>query len=117
MLCVKIMQGHDQNQMRFERTLCIVSRCNLEKDLGLQDSRAVFPLLEISFVLLEELQEIDTICYHFIFLIITVCGKSKAESRELNTSIFRILILFFSLFHVLYTTLYLFNNQIPSFQV
>ena len=40
--------------------------------------------------------------YLFVFIMITVCGRSKAESRELSTSVLRILILLLSLSHVLY---------------
>ena len=52
----------------------------------------------------------------FVFIMITVCGRSKVESRELGTSVLRILILLSSLLHVL-CMIYYPSYQVPSYQV
>ncbi len=47
-------------------------------------------------------REVDQMLYLFGFIIVTACGRSKVESRELSNSVFRFLILLFYLSHVLY---------------
>ena len=52
----------------------------------------------------------------FVFIMITVCGRTKVESRELGTSVLHILILLSSLLHVLCMIKYP-SYQVPSYQV
>ena len=78
-----------------------MSRCNPEEDLGVRDLCAGFPLLEFSFVSSGSRPEANQMRYLLVFIMINVCGRSKAENREQSTSVLCILILLFSLSHVL----------------
>ena len=63
-------------------------------NLGVRDACVRFPLLHD--------WEADQMRDLLVIIMITVCGRNKVESRELSTSVLRILILLFSLSHVLY---------------
>lgn len=59
---------------------------------GVRDACVGFPLFH---------REVDHMRNLFVLIMITICGRSKVESKELSTSVVRILILLFSLSHIL----------------